>query len=100
MQYGAICRDCKGKKNCKNPPTAHEPITDDEIGLIVTECPLDCVTDETWSVIELAGMYKKGLPPVSGGSLDQLQMFISACRLIWKDAAFWKAKFSFGLGSE
>lgn len=32
-------------------------------------------------------MYEKGLPPVSGGTLDQSQWFTNAARFIWGQKA-------------
>jgi len=45
---------------------------------------------ELWEVVQYAGLYQKGLPPVAGGALDQTRWFTSACRLLWRDQAEWK----------
>lgn len=66
---------------------------DDSIELHLEECPLAYVTDDIWELIQLAGLYEKGLPPISGGSLDQAHIFVEACRIIWAEQSFWKRKF-------
>lgn len=48
-------------------------------------CPLTVIDAETEEVMMLADMYKKGLPPVDGGVLDQTHDFIVACRMIWNN---------------
>lgn len=53
-------------------------------------CPLELITQDDWDVIELAGLYKKGLPPVAGGSLDQAAGFLAAARFIWSEEAVHK----------
>jgi transposase-like protein len=52
----------------------------------VTACPKQLPAD-VWQVLELADLYRRGLPPVSGGSLDQGAGFVAACRQIWSDRA-------------
>jgi hypothetical protein len=42
--------------------------------------------------MELAELYRKGLPPVTGGALDQSQWFIAFCRAAWADQAYIRAK--------
>lgn len=50
------------------------------------------VTDDIWEALEFADLYKKGLPPVAGGALDQVKVFVDACRMIFAEQAFWKRK--------
>jgi hypothetical protein len=50
-------------------------------------CPKASIGAETWEAIELAELYRKGLPPVAGGSMDQAAGFVTACRQIWADRA-------------
>ena len=38
-------------------------------------------------VLSYAELYRKGIPPVAGGALDQTHWFNEACRLIWHDEA-------------
>lgn len=58
----------------------------------ITRCPLLEVTDDVWDVMDMADFYEKGLPPVSGGTLDQSYSFIQACKFIWSEIRWWKAK--------
>ena len=48
-------------------------------------CPLELITPDIWDLIELAELYKKGLPPVAGGVLDQTAGFVTACRFVWSE---------------
>lgn len=58
----------------------------------VDGCPMRIVPDDVWSVVEMAELYEKGLPPVSGGVLDQANGFIEACRFVWNEANRHKAE--------
>jgi hypothetical protein len=58
----------------------------------ITECPEKLITPDVWEMIELAGFYKKGLPPVAGGVLDQAHSFIEAAGFIFSEENYWKAK--------
>ena len=62
---------------------------------LITCCPIEYI-GEDWEWIEetiqMAGFYRKGLPPVAGGVLDQAQSFISACEQIFDLEDYWKAK--------
>lgn len=55
----------------------------------MTDCPAEYVGG-FWEVIEYAELFEKGLPPIAGGAMDQTRWFVSACRLIWADQAYWK----------
>jgi len=46
--------------------------------ITITGCPLRFIDDDIWNVIELCRLYDKGLPPIAGGSLDQMRAFIVA----------------------
>lgn len=74
-------RDSKGCPNCKG--AGREDIE---------QCPLMLVTDDVWQLIELADLMEKGLPPVSGGALEQANSFIEACRLVWTEQRQYKNK--------
>jgi hypothetical protein len=39
-----------------------------------------------------ADFFRKGLPPVSGGVLDQSAGFITACEIIWNLQDYYKHK--------
>jgi len=45
-----------------------------------------------WAVCEYAALYKRGLPPVAGGSLDQARWFTAAAAMIWALEAAHKAE--------
>lgn len=43
-------------------------------------------------MIWLADLYKKGLPPMDGGAMDQTAVFVRAARFYWNTEAEFKAK--------
>jgi hypothetical protein len=55
-------------------------------------CPLELVTSDVWQVIRYAELYKKGLPPIAGGVLDQAQSFVEAATFIFQEENCWKNK--------
>ncbi len=91
---------------CKDKPTAATPITMEcsecngigcsecnDIGTIdICDCPMMVISSDIQEVIEYAELYRKGLPPVQGGSLDQSKSFIVAANFIYKEQYYWKAK--------
>jgi hypothetical protein len=56
----------------------------------IDRCPLEVITPDIWEAIEMAGFYKKALPPVAGGVLDQANIFIAACTMIWNEEKYYK----------
>ncbi len=46
--------------------------------VMLTQCPLDYVTPDVWELFDFANFADKGVMPVSGGSLDQTQIFLDA----------------------
>lgn len=58
----------------------------------IGRCPLEIVTNDVWDLIEYANLYKKGLPPVAGGALDQARAFTDAARFIFAEQSYWKNK--------
>lgn len=56
----------------------------------ITDCPEKLITPDIWEMIELARFYKKGLPPVAGGVLDQAYSFIEAADFIYAEENNWK----------
>lgn len=51
------------------------------------------------SLLDLAELFRRGCPPIPGGSLDQVNQFVEAARFVWRDAAYWRSKlnpFAFG----
>jgi len=49
----------------------------------ITGCPWKLIDEHTADVIRMAGFWKKGIPPVAGGYLDQTPSMTEACELIW-----------------
>jgi len=106
MQYGGICKGCKGSIKCKDKPTSAEPLEmicvvcdgtgckscRDRGAIEIVRCPLEIITDDVWDTIEYADLYKKGLPPVAGGALDQTKCFTDAARFIFDEQDYWKNK--------
>jgi len=62
----------------------------DEGQFALTRCAYEFVTSEEWEYISFAGLYKKGIPPVSGGALDQIALFNHAARFIWAEQGYWE----------
>jgi len=60
----------------------------------IATCPLELITSDIWNAIEFAGLYKRGLPPIAGGSLAQTKSFNDAAGFIWNEQAHWKNKLS------
>lgn len=58
----------------------------------IIECPLLILDNNIAEVISMANLYKKGLPPVAGGVLDQAKSFVMAAEFIYKEQYYWKAK--------
>lgn len=58
----------------------------------IVDCPMEIITNDVWEIIEYAELYKKGLPPVAGGALDQAYSFIQACRYIFSIENYVKRK--------
>ena len=68
-----------GERGCDNCNDTGE--------ILIADCPLNVIPVETWDMIELAELYEKGLPPIAGGSLDQLRAFVVAFRIFTKAKA-------------
>lgn len=58
----------------------------------IAACPLTVITEDIWEMIWLADLYKKGLPPMDGGAMDQTAVFVRAARFYWNTEAEFKAK--------
>lgn len=55
-------------------------------------CPMDYVTEDIIQLLEYAELFKKGLPPIAGGTLDQAKNFLSAARMVFNEQQIWKNK--------
>lgn len=53
---------------------------------------MEYITNDVWQAIEYAELYKKGLPPIAGGALDQAYNFIQAYKYISSEQKFWNNK--------
>lgn len=89
IRQGKLCKYCTGK-TCKDIPTEFEPIeiecpachgdgcdkcNDGEFRL--EQCPNKYCSD-MYDPITLFELFAKGLPPITGGVLDQSAWFINA----------------------
>ena len=93
-----MCKGCSPQR-CEIPVSEQNPMqiacpTCDEAGceecenegwIKITECPRNLVGRETMDFIELADFAKKGSFPVTGGTLEQSQSFLIACRILWAE---------------
>lgn len=51
----------------------------------ITDCPYNAVTPEIRSLIKYADFFKRGIPPISGGALEQASGFVEACVFLWDE---------------
>ncbi|HUV32288.1 MAG TPA: hypothetical protein VMW31_01850 [Devosiaceae bacterium] len=51
----------------------------------LTGCPLEYIGNAMWSVVRLADLYRRGLPPLSAGALEQSASFVAAASMIWSE---------------
>lgn len=58
----------------------------------LTECPVEYAGRDAFETAAFAGLFEKGLPPLAGGALDQMQAFLDAARFVWGEEAEWKAQ--------
>jgi hypothetical protein len=50
------------------------------------------IGSEVWETMKLADLWFKGIPPVSGGALQQSKSFFDAAYFILGEENFWKNK--------
>ncbi len=43
--------------------------------------------DDVWEAIELARLFRRGIPPIAGGVLDQTAKFLEAAKFVWAEEA-------------
>ena len=53
--------------------------------LEITRCPLDDIAPDAMECLELVALFREGLPPVAGGTLDQTESFLQAALFVWSD---------------
>ena len=58
----------------------------------MTRCPLEELTEDVAEALRIADFWRRGIPPVAGGYLDQTDSIIEACEMIWREEAAWKAR--------
>lgn len=58
----------------------------------ITECPSKMMDRTIIRFVELAGYAEKGNLPVAGGTLNQCESFMDACRRFWGEEDYWKGK--------
>jgi len=58
----------------------------------IVQCPLEIITADVWELLEYAELYKKGLPPVAGGALDQAKIFTESCRYVFEIESYVRNK--------
>jgi hypothetical protein len=96
IRAAKLCRSC-GNGRCRDLGTDAEPIeidcpqcggegcqACDKGAFKVIGCPNQYCREIT-GTIELIELFKKGLPPVAGGSLDQAAWFISAAATLERE---------------
>jgi hypothetical protein len=54
-------------------------------------CPWSHIDAKTIEAIGLAGFWKKGLPPIAGGALDQTVSIAQAVEFVWSEQSAWRA---------
>lgn len=100
MRHGQLCKECK-RGQCIDEPTPDCPIDlecpscgekgceecDEKGRLTVTSCPLRAVPLHLFRSLDLAQIYRRGLPPIAGGALDQSAWFVDLCQFAWSEAA-------------
>ncbi len=98
IRCGEVCDKCVNGR-CRDKPTEQTPLEIvcpqcDEKGcegcghtgwLKITGCPQQWVGSDTIAFIRYAELFRKGLPPVSGGAMDQTQSFIVAERFFERE---------------
>jgi len=58
-------------------------------------CPYAMVPAEVFELLKLASHWKAGMPPTSGGFMEQTESIIVACEFVWNERE--RAKRQLGL---
>lgn len=91
IQTGQVCKDCAPGR-CRDCPSTLEPL---EIAcsrcssrgcpdcggtgwIVIDSCPQRWIGRDTIELVECMSLFRRGLPPVAGGVLDQTHWFVSA----------------------
>ena len=96
IRQGELCRSCSDGK-CRSIGTEQEPLAIEcpscdgegcdhcsDGSVDVVGCP-NKFCGEVSQVVRLGDLFSKGLPPVSGGVLDQSAWFIQAVGILARD---------------
>ncbi len=100
LEYGRIGKECRGVCKCVSDvvqitcPACEGAACDEckEGWIDLPCCPQRYPGLEWGEFRHYAVLYEKGLPPVTGGALEQSHWFTDACRFYWGEQSFWKAK--------
>lgn len=93
---GKISPGC-GAGGCQDCPTEREPMcvecpecvgkTCEACGFLgsfeLCECPRRYVGRMYWELLRFGTLFRKGMPPITGGVLDQESWFMGACEFLW-----------------
>lgn len=103
IRQGKLCRECSSTK-CKEIGTPTEPNeiecpNCDSKGckecnngyFTVDGCPNKFCSDMAY-VTQFVDLFQKGLPPISGGTLDQTKWFLDVAEQLTNDEAALKRK--------
>lgn len=97
---GKLCAGCSASK-CVDCPSKAEPALVEcpvcesrgcaeckETGYFeLTTCPAEFVDVDAAQAVRFAELFKKGVPPVAGGALDQESWFMGFCENWWGEQA-------------
>lgn len=99
-----VCKDCRPGR-CVDAPTEAEPLLlrctacdgegcgeCDGGHVAVTACPRRSVPLPVWHLLTAVDRLAKGMPPVTGGWLDQAECFMQGVDLVRSEEAYWEAK--------
>lgn len=65
----------------------------DDLGKFdIKGCPIEYAGAEIWNLLDYVALMESGIPPVAGGSLDQVWSFMQAAIVVKNETAFWKNK--------
>ena len=103
IRRGLLCKHCTNK-SCNDLGTETEPIEIEcpacdgngcdecNLGAIkIMGCP-NTFCREVTQAVNLADLFEKGMPPISGGALDQSAWFIESVRVLSNEESALRAE--------
>lgn len=78
------CPVCQGKHGCET--------CDGKTVLELAVCPLEYVDGDVWQLLQYAELYRRVLPPVTGGALDQAKAFVNAALFVMHETQQYKQR--------